>query len=141
MRLNDAPRLANSAHYLRPISHLMDTLPGAHLRHGHIMCQSGVLGEAVLTTRLRRIRRIGRFSHIQNAVGSGLLIGIVINNPAADGLDCAAPSHSIVLSQARMGITYRTFDAFGTQRSQAQRRNQCRQRKDVSSEVVGHLDF
>jgi len=31
----------------------MDTLPSAHLRHGHIMCQADVLGEAVQTTRLR----------------------------------------------------------------------------------------
>ena len=35
----------------------MDTLPSAHLRHGHIMCQADVLGEAVQTTRL--LRRLG----------------------------------------------------------------------------------
>jgi hypothetical protein len=54
---NDAPHPAHSVHYLRPISHLMDTLPGAHLRHGHIMCQADVLWEAVQTTRLRSIAK------------------------------------------------------------------------------------
>jgi hypothetical protein len=40
----------------------------AHLRHGHIMCQSDSLGEAVLTTRLRR---------------SPSLVHFPVDNPAA----------------------------------------------------------